>query len=219
MNDPTALRAIQVGAWWWWRRRLGYTVRSEQELKMADTPSSDDLQQFSSDVSRRRLITAAATLAVAGTISPAAAQLTDRSANMPDNIRFSNPDTMQKPPGQPPGYSHVVEVTGPGRTVYFAGQLGIDKSGKMGANAREQVEIAFENVKAALASVGASFSDIVKLNNYIVDIGTNIAHYREVRDKYVNTAAPPASTTIGVPQLARPGALFEVEAIAVLPAK
>jgi hypothetical protein len=38
---------------------------------------------------------------------------------MPENIRFSNPDTMQKPPG----YSHVVEVMGPGRTVYFAGQL------------------------------------------------------------------------------------------------
>ena len=114
---------------------------------------------------------------------------------------------------------HVVEVTGPGRTVYFAGQLGIDKSGKMGANAREQVEIAFENVKAALASVGANFDHVVKLNNYIVDIGTNIAHYREVRDRYVNKAAPPASTTVGVPQLARPGALFEVEAIAVLPPK
>jgi enamine deaminase RidA (YjgF/YER057c/UK114 family) len=53
---------------------------------------------------------------------------------MPNSIRFSNPDTMQKPPG----YSHVVEVTGPGRTVYFAGQLGIDKSGRMGANARER---------------------------------------------------------------------------------
>ena len=96
---------------------------------------------------------------------------------------------------------------------------GIDKSGKMSANAREQIEIAFENVKAALTSVGANFGNIVKLNNYIVDIGTNIAHYREVRDKYVNTAAPPASTTIGVPQLARPGALFEIEAIAVLPPK
>jgi enamine deaminase RidA (YjgF/YER057c/UK114 family) len=96
-----------------------------------------------------------------------------------------------------------------------------DESGKMGANAREHVEIAFENVKAALASVGASFEHVVKLNNYIVDIGTNIAHYREVRDQYVNKAAPPASTTIGVPQLnlARPGALFEVEAIAVLPPK
>ena len=63
------------------------------------------------------------------------------------------------------------------------------------------------------------FSDIVKLNTYIVDIGTNIAHYREVRDKYVNPSAPPASTAIGVPQLARPGALFEIEAIAVLPPK
>ena len=128
-------------------------------------------------------------------------------------------EAKQLDPNKPPGYSHVVEVTGPGRTVYFAGQLGIDKSGKMGANAREQMEIAFENVKAALASVGASFEHVVKLNNYIVDIGTNIAHFREVRDKYVNKAAPPASTAIGVPQLARPGALFEVEAIAVLPPK
>ena len=134
---------------------------------------------------------------------------------MPDNIRFSNPDTMQKPPG----YTHVVEVTGPCRTVYFAGQLGIDKSGKMGANAREQMEIAFENVKAALASVGASFEHVVKITNYIVDIGTNVAAFREVRDKYVNKAAPPSSTAIGVPQLARPGALFEVEAVAVLPPK
>jgi enamine deaminase RidA (YjgF/YER057c/UK114 family) len=81
-----------------------------------------------------------------------------------------------------------VEVMGPGRTVYFEGQLGIDKSGKMGANAREQIEIAFENVKAALISVGASFENVVKLNNYIVDIGTNIGHYREVRDKYVNSS-------------------------------
>jgi enamine deaminase RidA (YjgF/YER057c/UK114 family) len=134
---------------------------------------------------------------------------------MPENIRFSNPDTMQKPPG----YSHVVEVTGPSRIVYFAGQLGIDKSGRMGANAREQMEMAFENVKAVLVSVGASFEDVVKLNNYIVDIGANIVHYRDVRAKYVNTSQPPASTTIGVPQLARPGAVFEVEAIAILPAK
>jgi enamine deaminase RidA (YjgF/YER057c/UK114 family) len=182
---------------------------------MTDTSSSEHRRQFSTDFSRRQIVGGAVTLAVAGATSPAFAQATNRSPNMPDHIRFSSPDTMQKPPG----YSHVVEVTGPGRTVYFAGQLGIDKSGKMGANAREQVEIAFENVKAALASVGATFEHVVKLNNYIVDIGTNIAHYREVRDKYVNTAAPPASTTIGVPQLARPGAVFEVEAIAILPVK
>ena len=134
---------------------------------------------------------------------------------MPDNIRFSNPETIAKPPG----YSHVVEVTGLGRTVYFAGQLGMDRSGKMGGNAREQIEMAFENLKAALASVGAGFEHVVKVNNYIVDIGANIGLFREIRDKYVNKASPPASTTIGVPELARPGALFEVEAVAILPAR
>jgi enamine deaminase RidA (YjgF/YER057c/UK114 family) len=134
---------------------------------------------------------------------------------MVDNIRFSNPDTMPKPPG----YSHVVEVTGPCRTVYFAGQLGIDKTGRLGADAREQIEMAFANVKAALTSVGAGFEHVVKLNNYVVDIGTNLAHYREVRSKYVNTASSPASTTVGVPQLAVKGALFEMEAIAILPPK
>ena len=134
---------------------------------------------------------------------------------MPDNLRFSNPEAIAKPPG----YSHVVEAIGPGRLVYFAGQLGMDTSGKMGANAREQMELAFQNLKAALISVGAGFEHVGKVNNYIVDIGKNIALFREVRDKYVNTAAPPASTTIGVPELARPGALFEVEAVAILPPK
>jgi hypothetical protein len=32
-------------------------------------------------------------------------------------------------------------------------------------------------------------------------------------------AAPPASTTVVISNLARPGALFEIEAVAVLPAK
>ena len=108
---------------------------------------------------------------------------------MPNNIRFSNPDTIAKPPG----YSHVVEAIGPGRIVYFAGQLGMDRSGKMGANIREQIELAFENLKAALTSVGADFEHLVKVNNYIVDIGKNIAQFREIRDKYVSTAGrPPA---------------------------
>jgi enamine deaminase RidA (YjgF/YER057c/UK114 family) len=134
---------------------------------------------------------------------------------MPNNLRFSNPDAIAKPPG----YSHVVEVIGPGRLVYFAGQLGLDRSGKMGGDIREQIELAFQNLKAALASVDVGFDHLVKINSYIVDIAKNIGHFREVRDKYLNTAAPPASTTIGVPELARPGALFEIEAVAVLPAK
>ena len=41
--------------------------------------------------------------------------------------------------------------------------------------------------------------------------------YFEVRDRYVNTKAPPASTAVEISKLARDGALFEIEAIAVVP--
>jgi len=56
----------------------------------------------------------------------------------------------------------------------------------------------------------------VKINNYLTDM-SHIGTFREVRDQFVNTEAAPASTTVAISQLARPGALFEVEAIAVLP--
>jgi hypothetical protein len=42
---------------------------------------------------------------------------------------------------------------------------------------------------------------------------------REVRDKYLNYADKPASTTLAVAGFAREGALLETEAVAVLPAK
>jgi enamine deaminase RidA (YjgF/YER057c/UK114 family) len=131
---------------------------------------------------------------------------------MPSNMRFMNPDAIAKPGG----YTHVVEITGPGRIVYIAGQLGLKPDGKIAGDFRAQAVQAFENLKAALAAVGATFDDVVKLNNYLVDIKANLGHYREVRDKYVNTKSPPASTTIGVPALARDDALYEVEAIVML---
>jgi enamine deaminase RidA (YjgF/YER057c/UK114 family) len=127
-------------------------------------------------------------------------------------VRFINPPTISKPPG----YTHVVECTGPGRTIYIAGQLGFDVSGKLPADFRGQTVQAFENLKNALAAVDARMENIVKINNYLVDISANITIFREVRDQYLNMAAPPASTAVGVPALARPGALFEIEAIAVL---
>ena len=131
---------------------------------------------------------------------------------MASNVRFMNPESIAKPGG----YSHVVEITGPGRMVYIAGQLGLKPDGKIAGDFRAQCIQAFENLKNALASVGAGFDDVLKLNNYLVDIKSNLPIYREVRDKYVNVKAPPASTTVGVPALARDDALFEAEAIVLL---
>jgi enamine deaminase RidA (YjgF/YER057c/UK114 family) len=132
------------------------------------------------------------------------------------NIRFLNPDTLYKPPG----YSHVVEATGPGRTVYIAGQLGLDKDGNLvGApgDFKAQAVQTFENLKLALAAVGADFSHVVKVTNLLADT-KYLPIFRDVRNQYLNTASPPASTTVAISQFAREGALLEVEAVAVLPA-
>ena len=136
---------------------------------------------------------------------------------MATNPKFLNPPALSKPPG----YTHVVEITGPARIVYLAGQLGMDKDGKLAGapgDFRAQAVATFENLKAALASVGATFKDVVKVNNYLTDM-SHLPIFREVRDGYLNMAAPPASTTIEIPRLAREGALLESEAIVVLPGK
>src|SRR5258707_155615 len=136
---------------------------------------------------------------------------------MAANVRFINPKTLAKPPG----YTYVVEATGPNRLIFIAGQLGLDINNQLvGASGdfRAQTFKAFENLKFALAGAGATFKDVVKLNNYLTDMA-HIAIFREVRNELVTPATPPASTTVAISQLARPGALFEVEAIAVLPAK
>ena len=132
---------------------------------------------------------------------------------MASNTKFMNPSTIAKPGG----YSHVVEITGPARIVYIAGQLGLKPNGDIAGDFRAQVVQAFENLKSALAAVGAGFDDVVKLNNYLVDVRADLPTFREIRDRYVDTTSPPAGTTIQVPALAREGALLEVEAIALLP--
>jgi enamine deaminase RidA (YjgF/YER057c/UK114 family) len=127
--------------------------------------------------------------------------------------RFINPEGLSKPPG----YTHVVEVTSPGRIVYVAGQLGGDLGGKFSSDFRLQAVQTFENLKTALDAVGAQFRHVVKFNNYLVDT-KHLPVFRQVRDSYLADADRPASTTIAIAGLAREGALLEIEAVAVLPA-
>jgi len=117
------------------------------------------------------------------------------------------------------GYSHVVETTSPSRTIYLAGQLGMTPDGKFAGapgDFRAQAVQCFENIKAALAAVGANFAHVVKTTNYFVDIA-HLPILMEVRNLYVDTKAPPASTALQIVKLAHEGALFEIEAIAVVP--
>jgi reactive intermediate/imine deaminase len=128
-------------------------------------------------------------------------------------VRFINPATLPKSSG----YTHVVEATN-GRTVYISGQIALDRSGNLVGRGdfRAQTQQVFENIKAALEAAGATFKDVVKLNFYVVDI-TQLQVLRDVRDQFVNTEYPPASTLVEVRRLVRDELLIEIEATAVLP--
>jgi enamine deaminase RidA (YjgF/YER057c/UK114 family) len=131
--------------------------------------------------------------------------------------RFHNPSTMHPTRG----YSHAVETTSPSRTIYLAGQLGRTADGQLAGapgDFRAQAVQAFENMKTALIAAGANFEHIVKVTAYFVDIA-HLPIYLEVRNRYVDTNAPPASTAIQISKLAHEGGLFEIEAIAVVPLK
>jgi len=131
------------------------------------------------------------------------------------HIKRTNPPTLSKPTG----YTHVVEFTGPGKTIYIAGQIALDKDGTVvgAGNMKAQAEQVFKNLQAALEAAGAKFSDVVKMNTYITDMEQAPA-VREVRARYFGDTTP-ASTLVQVARLARPEFLLEIEVIAALPAR
>jgi len=132
---------------------------------------------------------------------------------MPAPIRFINPEGLVRPAA----YTQLVEVAGASRMLYVSGQLGTTSDGKLaGADFRAQAEQVFANLKTALAAVGASFADVVKVSSFLADIA-HLPILREVRARHLDAAALPASTTIAVSGFALPGALLEVEAVAVVP--
>jgi 2-iminobutanoate/2-iminopropanoate deaminase len=115
-----------------------------------------------------------------------------------------------------PAYSHVVTVNGPGKTIYIAGQLGRDAEGNIvgPGDMRAQMEQTFKNLDACLKAAGASWADVVKTNTFVTDYAA-FSQCWDVRMRYFGVATP-TSTTIQISGLAQPGAMVEIEMIAVV---
>jgi len=115
-----------------------------------------------------------------------------------------------------PAYSHVVTVTGPGKTIYVAGQLARDADGNIvgKGDMRAQMEQTFKNLDACLKAAGASWSDVVKTNTFVTDF-EEFSKHSDVRMRYIGVAAP-TSTTVQISRLAQPEAMIEIELIAVV---
>jgi reactive intermediate/imine deaminase len=115
----------------------------------------------------------------------------------------------------PAGFSHAVRAGG---LIFVSGQVPLDETGAVvgAGDVVAQTRQVFRNLGAVLEAAGATFADVVKLTFFVRDIGA-IGAIRAIRDEFVDTADPPASSLVEVSRLFMPELLIEVEAVAVAP--
>jgi enamine deaminase RidA (YjgF/YER057c/UK114 family) len=116
----------------------------------------------------------------------------------------------------PGGYSQAVKATDAKTVLFIAGQVAYDKDGgplhrgDFKAQARETLRA----LKAHVEAGGGTMDSIVKVNSYVTDMRYR-ADWVAVREEFFGKKMP-ASTMIGVTELAHPDWLIEVEAIAIV---
>ncbi len=132
-------------------------------------------------------------------------------------ITRSNPPSMHATPG----YHHVTIAT-PGPLVMLAGQCPLDANGELvgSGDLGAQVAQVATNIATALASAGATPSDVVRTVIYVAsrDRDDLVTVWEALNDSAVAEAFTSASTLLGVAQLGFPGQLVEVDVTAVLTA-
>lgn len=111
------------------------------------------------------------------------------------------------------GYSRAVRI---GRHICVSGTIASDESGRIHApgDAGEQARYVFAKIGRALVEAGASFTDVVRVRVYLVDMNDLQAVGRA--HHHVFSVIRPANTTVQVAALASPECRVEIEVDAVL---
>ncbi len=125
-------------------------------------------------------------------------------------ITHLNPESMHKNPA----FSQAVVAEG-GKTIYIGGQNGILPDGSLaGSTLAAQTEQAYKNILEILKAAGAAQQNVVKQTIYVVkgqDIREGFAATQKAWGNF-----PTAISFIFVEGLGVPGALVEIEAVAVV---
>ena len=85
----------------------------------------------------------------------------------------------------------------------------------LNADMETQLRQTMENIGKVLKEAGASFENVVFLRGYFVHLLRDLPIYRKIRKDYL-VKPYPASSCVGVTELAVPGLQIEIEAIAVI---
>ena len=119
-----------------------------------------------------------------------------------------NPLSMFAPVGP---YSHAVEVDRPSRLLFSSGTMGLDSEGRAPAGIDAQLETAWNNLKAILASAEMDIGNIVKVTTYLAhrDLRGPATAYRQA---VLGDRKPAVTTMVG--GLLQDDWLVEIEIVA-----
>ena len=130
-------------------------------------------------------------------------------------VTHHNPDTLYD--SRKYGLSQAVAVRG-GRTIYLSGQVALDADENLigeGDNLA-QYHAALAHVRLALADAGATPADVVQVRSYIVGYEPHrLEEFTAALKAFFPVETPPAAMFLGVPTLATPDILVEIECTAV----
>lgn len=115
------------------------------------------------------------------------------------------------------GFNQGEVVSGHTRTLYISGQTAMSGDGKPqhDGDMAAQLALSIDNLEAVLGEAGMSLADLVRLNVYTTDVDLLFRHYGVLAARLGAAGVAPASTMLGVPRLAIPGQLVELEGTAV----
>ncbi len=119
---------------------------------------------------------------------------------------------------KPRGYSNG--VLGQGRFLYIAGQIGWDKDARIvSPDLGVQFLQALDNVIDVVREAGGGTEHIVKLLAFVTDLDAYRASTRAIGEGWRARLGKyyPAMSLVKVAGLLEPGALVEIEGVALLP--
>jgi len=127
------------------------------------------------------------------------------------SVERINPPELERSPY----YSQATVVPAGASLVFVGGQNAVDASGQIVGNGdvEAQTKQVMVNVMACLAAAEAQASDLVSLEIKAV-VGVDLRAAQQAAADYLDPSSPPLISVAFVQQLARPGALVEVTALA-----
>src|SRR5262245_61001380 len=112
--------------------------------------------------------------------------------------------------------SHYTDAVRYGDLLFVSGVAPLDENSRLVGeeNVVAQARQVFLNMKKILERAGTSFDNVLKVTVYLTDVADR-TKINPIRQEFFG-AARPASTLIGVSELAIPGMKVEVEAVVAL---